>query len=167
MEFTVNINPTIAIFTVAGIGAVISLIIWYANVNSDRDSFKEFMKKVEKRLDDIFDRVTRIGRGDLVESKSPLRLTDLGKQIAEQTRATEIAEAMSKVLEEKAVGKSAYDIQQLCFDWVTEDKLTAEHQKIAKDVAFSRGITMPQVMEVIAIELRDRLLMAEQVKSLP
>ena len=64
-------------------------------------------------------------------------------------------------------GKSAYEIQELCFEWVTDDKLSEAHRKLVHEVAYKRGLTNLQTMEVIAIELREQLLTKEQKDSLP
>ena len=53
---------------------------WSGQVDTDRTNFKEFMDKVEKKLDAIFDRLPP----RLVAGASPVRLTDLGRQAAKE-----------------------------------------------------------------------------------
>ena len=74
---------------------------------------------------------------------------------------------MSSKLRPEASGKSPYEVRQLCFRWVTVDKLTNDQKALVQDTAYSHGLTLTQVMEVLAIEVRDRLLTQEQQESLP
>ena len=151
MQFTVNLSMVEAIFLLAAIGLVVWLIIWYANVNSDRELFKKFIAGVDRKFDDITDRLERFsdrlegfsdrqedfsdrleclskrqedfsehlerfGHGDLLDRKSPLQLTALGKEVATEINAAAIASTMVDKLQPQIAGKSPYRIQQLCFD---------------------------------------------------
>ncbi len=163
MEFSVNISMVEAVFILAALGLAVRLIIWYANVNSDRKSFNEFMDYIRGRIDEIFDRLPN----PLTKDASPLRLSDSGEEISKKINAPTIADAMSSKLRPEVAGKSPYEIQQLCFRWVSVDKLADDQKALVQDAAFSRGPTLSQIMEVIAIEVRDRLLTPEQQESLP
>ena len=56
-------------------------------------------------------------------------------------------------------GKSAYDIQEFCFDYVrNEFKPDAEQQAAIKECALENGIDTQSVLDVLAVELRDALL---------
>ena len=167
MKSAVDISAAEAIFLLAAVGLFVRLIIWYANVNADRKAFKAFIAKIEKRIAEIFDRLNRFGRSDLVGSSSPLNLTSLGKEGYAEIEASAIADKMAEALKKQITNESPYEIQQLCFDWVTEDKLTETHKKLVHETACQRGLTVLQTMEVIAIELRERLLTQEQRDTLP
>ena len=54
---TVLINSGQAVFWVAGIGFAIHLVKWYANVNSNREQFREFMTRVDDNIRDILSRL--------------------------------------------------------------------------------------------------------------
>ena len=65
---TALINSGQAVLWVAGIGFAIHLIKWYANVNSDREQFREFMTRVDGNIRDI---LSRLPPPQAPRSKSP------------------------------------------------------------------------------------------------
>ncbi len=54
---TALINSGQAVLWVAGIGFAIHLVKWYANVNSNREQFREFMTRVDGNIRDILSRL--------------------------------------------------------------------------------------------------------------
>ena len=55
--------------------------------------------------------------------------------------------------------KSSYDIQELCFDYVKNEwKVPDETESLIRECAYENGTDRKQVLDVIAVELRDRLL---------
>jgi len=163
MEFTVNISMVEAVFILAGTGLVVLLIIWYANVNSDRKTFKEFIAKIDKKLDDIFDRLPN----RLVESTSPQRLTDLGMKISQEIDAAHWASRNLGNAIQATKGKSPYGVQQYCFDLAKLENLSSEEKRKVENSAFDQGVTVSEILDVLAIELRDLLLTQNQVDGLP
>ena len=152
---------TIVLAGIAVLAAIVSLVIWYANVNSDRKrqqadteklqadaesrnqlaeklkadnkNFKAFMAEVRGKLEDIAQKVNQLwGASEAASAKivadtqSPLRLNDLGRGISDAFGAKAWASAHADDVRGKAAGKSAYDIQQFCFDYVTENLLTKD-----------------------------------------
>ncbi len=65
---TALINSGQAVLWVAGIGFAIHLVKWYANVNSDREQFREFMTRVDGNIRDI---LSRLPPPQAPRSKSP------------------------------------------------------------------------------------------------
>ena len=55
-------------------------------------------------------------------------------------------------------GKSPYEIQSQCFDFVEEAELGQSMRKAVLDCAYENGISEDQVLDVLAIELRDIVL---------
>ena len=99
-----------------------------------------------------------------VETKSPARLTDAGKEIAEALKAEEIVAQHAKELEQLVQQNkpdTVYDLQQVCFSVVEKhlpDMLSAAQMRIAKDTALNRGIPLDMVLSVVAVLLRDKLI---------
>ena len=81
-------NPLVWIICgVAVAGALLKAGMWISGVNSDRASFKEFMRRVEDKLDKISDRLP----AQTVSSSSPIQLTDLGEENPQGSAPTEAA----------------------------------------------------------------------------
>ena len=136
---------------------------WHGSVNSDRTTFKKFMEEIRKDIKEIFRRLP----DPMVAGGSPLQLTEKGQMLSRQIDAASVASAIADTLRDEVQDMHPYEIQKKCFDWVTIEKLPNEYQERAKSAAFEQGIKMSQVLEVIAIEVRDILLTPEQQKSLP
>jgi hypothetical protein len=150
MEVWQAIAATVTIgVSLVGIG------MWIGAVNSDRDSFKTFMARIETKVDDILKRLPPV----TVAGSSPLRLTDLGQTISEQIGGKELARTLAPTLLEKIKGMEPYEIQEECRRYVTEDFApTEEQERIFKACAFENGIKVEQIWNVVAVELRDELL---------
>ncbi len=153
-EFWSTFNPLWITAVIAAIAAAVTAGIWVGRVNSDRESFKGFMREIRDKLDRIFERLPP----PVVASGSPLKLTELGRRIAEHVGASAIAEELTGSLLESARGMSPYDIQQLCFDHLDDFEPPEELAATLKQCAFDNGIRQEDVKRVIAVVLRDRLL---------
>ena len=55
-------------------------------------------------------------------------------------------------------GKSSYEIQSQCFDFVDQAELEQSMRQAVLDCAYENGISEDQVLDVLAIELRDIVL---------
>ena len=164
MNTTATVIATSIAVTVllAFIGFVWSLGNWRGEVNSDRSNFKEFMSEFRDKLDDISRTVhLLLGASKTVSaSESPLRLNDFGLKISEEFSAKAWAKAYAEAddVRQQVVDKSPYDVQEFCFDHVTEDILTKDELQKAKDIAYDNGTILSNVLRVLAFELRGRLL---------
>lgn len=99
-----------------------------------------------------------------VVARSPINLTDLGKQIAEILKANTIVEKHnSKLLKEVELEspKNAYDIQMASMK-VAKGKLitllTEEELTAVKQEAYNRGIIVEDVMAIFGVILRNLVL---------
>ena len=68
------------------------------------------------------------------------------------------AKQTAKQLVGTVQGKSPYEIQSQCFDFVEEAELGQSMRKAVLDCAYENGISEDQVLDVLAIELRDIVL---------
>ena len=159
-ELTVNSfiqNPVvITIISLAAVGLVVRLIIWYANVNSDRDSFKDFTTEVRADIKKI---LSIVSTSKVTYEKSPTRLTDLGEKVSETVNAKAIASQIVDMEREKLKGKAPFEIQDFCERYMINDfEPTSEQRLILGQCAFENGIPIESVHRVIAIVMRDILL---------
>ena len=105
-----------------------------------------------------------------VRSSSPLSLTDTGKEIAEKIKADAIIlKYISRLNKDVEVNnpKNAYDVQEISMSVVSEKllaMLSEEELNLVKQEAFNRGLRIEDVMSVLGILLRNRIL---EEKHLP
>ena len=98
-------------------GAIFAFGQWKGKVDSDRASFKEFMTEVRNDIKEILRRLP----SHTLAGSSPLRLTDLGKSISERLDAPALAQDLAPLLQERIKGKTPYEIQEMCFDYIRHE----------------------------------------------
>ena len=137
-----------------------------AKLRADNRHFKAFMAEVRGQLESITRAFGQLGvkGASIANSQSPLTLNDFGQEISQAFGAKAWAEAHMDDVREKVAGKSAYDIQQFCFDYVTENILTKDELQRAKSITFENGTILLNVLRVLAFELRDLLLTEGEVE---
>ena len=128
---------------------------WYGKVNTDRKNFKEFMNRVERKLDSIF----RILSSKTVDTGSPTTLTDLGRDVSNEIAAKEWATEQAALLVDSARGKTHYEIQNFSFDYVFNHH-EPEEKELSRwqESAYQHGLDVSQVKNVLMVELRDALI---------
>lgn len=170
------VNPWIifvAVLTAAGI--LVKGGMWIGSVNTDRRNFgksieddrKDFRTSISNLADEIRADIKKIlSRLPPVPiaAGSPLRLTDFGKQIADQIKAEEWSEQLcaSGELKKEVEGRSPYEIQEFSLE-LAQSKLEYTDTELAllQRCAFDNGIEVEAVKRVLGIVLRDRLLPPE------
>ncbi len=143
-------------------GAIIGIVAaairvgeWKGKLDSDRTDFKKFIEEVRKDIKEILLRLSPA----VTDKSSPLKLTDLGRSISDRLKASEWAKETAPSIIDEVTGKHPYEIQNFCLDYVTTDiQLTPSMDQQIKSCAYENGITKRQVLEVLAIELRDELI---------
>lgn len=135
---------------------------WRGKVDSDRVTFTKFIEEVRGDLKEIRADIKKIFQSlppATATTQSPLRLTELGEAISKEIQAKEWAALLAEQLADKAVGKSAYEIQDMAREYC-KDELMLDDQKNAacQQAAFDHGVNLEQVKGVLGIELRDVLL---------
>ena len=161
------VNPlTILIATIAVIGIVVKLAMWAEKVNQTRSDFdtqrttlSDFMAEIR---DDIKNILTRLPP-TAVAGGSPLQLTDLGRKISDALDAASWAVRIAPGMKHRIEGKQPYEVQDICFEYIENDfEPTGEQEAQIKACAYENGIEAKQVRDVLAVELRDRLLAMSQ-----
>ena len=128
---------------------------WKATVNADRASFRRFMTEVRDKLDQLLalSKTT-------ATSQSPLQLTDLGEDVSNEIHAKAVAGRLQPIITERlGRGSQAFDIHDACFDYVMDKYEPTDEERIRiRRSAYEHGLERDQVLQVIAIELRDLVL---------
>lgn len=145
-------NP---IFLLVAASTLIGIGVWIGKVNEHRSTVHAFMVEIREDIKRILGRLPSA----TVMGQSPLQLTKLGQSISEALDAPRWAEETARMLAVRAKGKSPFDIQDFCMKYVHHEfhPPAALEAKI-KSCAYDNGIDTRQVLDVLAIELRDKLL---------
>ena len=142
------------------VGALISVGIWIGSVNTHLKSFKDAVSEIR---DDI-KKILQWMPSKTIDSGSPLKLTTMGDKVSKSIDTISIVKGLATDLRVKADGKLPYDIQELCFDFIRDEyKPSDEVERDIKKCAYDNGIDRAEVLDVLAVELRDEILrMIEQ-----
>ena len=144
-----------AIFVVAALGGLVKLCIWFGEVNADRASFKKFMEEIRKDVKEILGRL----QPKTVAGGSPVTLTELGKKISEEVDAKAWAARTAEQIKESVKGKQPYEIHDFCNEFIRlRYHFTDELERLIKSSAYENAVNRDQVLNVLAVELRDKLL---------
>ncbi|MXW97373.1 MAG: hypothetical protein F4Z89_01990 [Acidimicrobiaceae bacterium] len=107
--------------------ALIGMGIWAGRVTTKQASFSEFMKEMKGEIKEInanvariLTRLDRLDR-DVIASESPLRLTDLGEQVADALEADDWAEKIAEDVFDEVEGKRKYEIQIFSFEYAKDE----------------------------------------------
>lgn len=143
----------VSVLTLAGI--LIGTGMWIGAVNSDRTTFKAFMKEVRDDIKTILGRLPSPAE----TKQSPLRLNDLGRTVSRAINADVWADKILPDVAERLKGSEAFEIEDFCFMYVGHVMEYSEQEKrLIKRVGYENGLTDNDVRRVLAIELRDKLL---------
>jgi len=164
--------------------AILVFMIW--KVSKWKTGVDRRLGNLEQRLEDIFSEVMghiRNIKGDIhemrdirppqnqqpySESNSPKTLTRHGRELAERMDASSLAERYIDELVKQASEEamSPYQIQRLCadfaYDKVRKDLRENDKEQYRKleDAAYNSGVRLSDLMHVLALVLRDRVLEA-------
>lgn len=134
-----------------------------AGVKSDISGVKSDISDLKKNFSDLWNHLIAPSGKTIIQSTSPLSLTEYGEELSEKIDAEQIADIYADKLKSKVVDKNKYEIQQYCFEYA-ESALLKDLQKSNKNkydvittFAFDAGIDISGLMSVIGIVLRDKL----------
>ncbi len=117
-------------------------------IKNDVDVIREDIKKILNRLPST---------SPLVESGSPLRLTEFGKKISASIRAEAWAEELAPTLLHEVKGKEPFEIDEYCQEYVHE-KLTPDWERRIARSAYEFGTDQNGIKKAMAVVLREKLL---------
>lgn len=157
----------IAIGVVGGAVAIVWFLVnhsrWRGSVDTDRTNFTKFVEEIRERIEQIQQQIGQIfnhlAANSLITSGSPLTLTDLGRKISARLDAK--AWAKKHAAQVDTTGMNAYRIQEFCFAYVKDEDrqpFSDDEREAIQDAAFEHGQKTKQIVDVFAIELRDKLL---------
>ena len=102
-------------------------------------------------------------RLSVMERRSPLRLNELGRSIADSLDFRNWVADIAGSLHDSMRDKSEYDIQEFCFEYFRHELQPSEEQEgKLKDCAYQAGVPVSVVLDVLALEMRDILIAAKQ-----
>ena len=129
---------------------------WYTGTNDFKETVGKAIGEIQRDIKQILGRLPPVA----VVSESPLRLTDLGKQISTELNAGEWATQLANTVIDQLQGKQPFEIQEFCFDYVTSEKFmgSQERKNQVQNSAYSHGLEVDQIQRVFGIELRDVIL---------
>ena len=156
------------IVAILAVGAILLVIatVWVTWVTLRQWDTSKFIKEIREKITQIFDRLPPA----TTTSKSPLALNELGEKVAEEIGvyawAPQYAEELSNTLKDD---NDPYGIQQLCFKFAEEEFLPRlekqerlpneiEIEKKIRQSAYDNGLELKQILDVVGIVLRDKLL---------
>ena len=149
-------NPIIITALIALVGGILYVGRWTGKVDTDRENFKKFMNEIRGDIKQILDRLPPVA---VAKGNSPVTLTELGRKISKEIRGRDWAVNTADKIKESVQDKTAYEIQEYCKEFVKlRHTFSKEQDTLMKNSAYENGIKRDQVLNVLAIELRDRLL---------
>ncbi|MCY4284168.1 MAG: hypothetical protein OXC65_02370 [Thiotrichales bacterium] len=123
-------------------------------VNSHMATAMVFMERVQ---DDIKQLLRRSNRAT-IQVASPIQLTKLGESVSATIKAPVWAEEHAESLAKQFKGVSAYDIQTYSFRYAQEFEWDKSMDELIKEAAFEEGISRGEVLDILGIELRNKIL---------
>ena len=135
---------------------------WTGTVDTNIGALKhavEELKNTIKSIDTKLSKLLRLYPDPAIEGSSPLKLTELGERVSDKIGAPDIAIGIARVVSEKVVSMSDYEIQEFAKEYAqSQFEPTSIQSAELDDCAFQEGIPRDSVLSVIGIELRDRLI---------
>jgi len=170
--------------TVGLIGGVIVLLRtvfavnkWIIHVNAHTDSAEEIKGKIDDlqtTLERKIDRVMNIAvlafvrsrNEPVVETKSPPRLAKFGKEISSELKLESVAQGLARELAQQIIDKEDYEIHEFSANFARGEYIpSSQDDENFKKYSFSKGVPREIILEVLAIELRDKLLQLKRANS--
>lgn len=154
-EWITDIRAIIAIVAaVGGIG------YWIGQVNTDRKSFKEFMKELKNDVgeirNDIKSILSRLSP-PIVAGKSPIQLTEYGKELAEKASMHQVASRLAPILLDSIGDFETFEVHDFCLNYARSELPETEERQVSKG-AFEAGASKDDIRLILAILLRNELL---------
>ena len=96
------------------------------------------------------------------ERNSVLQLSELGEAVSSDIGAQDWAVGLLLDMEvrdvDEFVDMQPYDVQAKCFDYVGKLDMPVDRLNVVKTCAYKNGIDIQQVLDVLALEMRNVLM---------
>ena len=139
----------IAVLTALG-----KLMMWIGGVNEHKSTVTKFMETTDGKLDKLLDRIPAV----TVAKGSPLRLTELGEEIAVALDALSWASQAAEQLRDRVDTSDPHETQAFSSDFIHKEfEPSDELRRKINRCAYDQGIKRRKVLDVVAIALRDEL----------
>jgi len=132
---------------------------WTGKIDAEIGGLKDLVKEIRDKLDRAFQAIP----SNTVVGSSPVRLTDLGERIAEETDARAWAVSHAETLLPKCEELKEYQIYNLCTEYVMSR--SAEWPENMDEVAYNHATVRDNLWDVLAVVLRDAILNRLQDKG--
>ncbi len=155
-------NPVV--WTLVGLALVAAanrFWYWRGQIDSDRDAFRQFVTEIGVKIDNVQENVHELLGAARAVSKPgrPRKLTELGSKVGKSLESKGIFHDIEPLLSDRVHGKLPYQIHDVCFEYVdSELEPSPEMEAVIRSCAYENGVKREDILEVMAIELRDRLL---------
>jgi hypothetical protein len=169
------------------VAGILMLCFWgirrITQIESNHKTLTDINCKLDSHIDEIrrdiayikgsYDIMKSSNNNTLMQSHSPISLTEKGKQVAKELGAYNIIErnwgSIKDLLEANVEGKNPYDIQQYCIETVSvePDKffIKSDLDKI-KQYAYANGQPLDLYTRMIAILIRDKFFKEHNIDPL-
>ena len=153
--------------TIIGVGIAVAVAVfksgrWVGQVETGLNSLTKTIDRLDASLRELGADVKTLLRwqdSPTVGGKSPLSLTEIGKKVSDALNMPDMAERLAPSLKSRVEGMLPYDIQEFCFVYIRDEyQPGAEDEKRIKDCAYDNGLDRDDVMDALAIILRDKLI---------
>ncbi len=97
----------------------------------------------------------------VVETASPIALTDYGRSLSELVKARNMASEYIKEVESSLGDANEYQIQEACADFAENkllNKLKPDDRAFLEMIAYQEGIEISKILRVVGVEMRDLFL---------
>jgi hypothetical protein len=149
-------------------------------INSGHSTLDKSVNKIETHIDEIRKdmsflkgsiEVLRRGADPVVQSHSPVSLTESGKTMAKEFNAEKMIahnwENIFADLEKNICDKNAYDIQQYCIETASVEPdrfLESSDLNKMKEYAYLNGNPLQYYMPIFGVLIRDKYLQIKGIK---
>lgn len=154
MDFS---NPLI--YIIPGLAIFGYIVKWIIKVERWMGKIDESIRLLEEGAREMRTDIKGFSSIQVVEKNSPLRLTEAGHSISEALDVKEWATLTAQDVVPKLRWSHPYDIQVFCMDYVDDpSNFDTEFMDRLKYYAYEESLSMSQIRDVLAIELRDAIL---------
>ena len=124
------------------------------------DKLDAIKGEITRRIDDLIELFNARFPPLPYGTKSPIGLTDFGKEISGDVGASAIVDKLFDAMIDLTKAQTPYQIQETCFEFVKKKLLEEkpELKEVIESCSFNRGLEVHKVLRVIGIVLRDRIL---------